>query len=256
VWKEALGHEIGAAAVFAAAVAREAGDGWPARITPRWLGEVLPAPTGGLRIDLPALPAPAGASTFARALYAFGFALRQAWVPRAMPFALGHEPGSRAAHGFGFVLGALVADAYWQARALGVVRRTALAQSRTLARVILLEARTQAVRVLLGDDADPAPRDLFEELGPRLLGARLDPRLRGAWPSAREDEPSRFVALVESLTVADGLRERFDVDWFRNPRAWAHLRAAAASPEREPVDAEALSAGVDALARAFEGALG
>ena len=256
VWKEAPGAPVGAAAVLHVANARDAGDGWPTRVTARWLGEVIAVPTAGLKIDLPALPSPAGAATFARALGAFGVALHGAWVPRAMPFALGHEPGERAARRLGFVLGALVADPAWQTRALGVVRRTALAQSRVLGRTLLLEARLQAARVLLADEADPSPRDLVDELIPRVFGAPLDARLRGAWPVARDDEPSRLVALIESRAAADGLRDRFDVDWFRNPRAWTSLRGEAASPERSPVDGDVLAAQADALARAFEGALG
>ena len=125
-----------------------------------------------------------------------------------------------------------------------------------VARTALLDARTRAARVLLGDDAAPAPRDLFDELGTRLVGASLDPRLRGAWPAARDDEPARLVALLEARAFAATLRERFDVDWWRNPRAWAHLRAVSAVPAREPVDAAALPVEADALARAFEAALG
>jgi hypothetical protein len=254
--KEARHDVPGAAAVLHAAVARDAPEGWPAQITTRWLQDVVAVPVAGLKVDLSPLPPALGASSFARALLAFGFALREAWAPAATPFVLTHEPGARASHRLGFVLGALVASADWQVRALGVARRTAAAQSRVLGRMLLLETRLQAARLLLGDDAAPAPRDLFDELGPRLFGAPLDARLRGAWPVARDDEPARFVALVESHAASDDLRERFDVDWFRNPRAWTHLRAAAASPVREPVDAEALPARVDALARALEGALG
>ena len=254
--KESADGISGAAFVLHDAVARGASEGWPARLTPRWLQEVVAVPSTGLKVVLPPLPAALGASSFARALSAFGFALRDAWAPRAMPFVLSHEPGARASHRLGFVLGALPASADWQVRALGIVRRTALAQSRLLGRTLLLEARMSAARLLLGDDASPALRDELDELGPRLFGRPLDARLRGAWPVARDDEPARFVALVESHAAAEDLRDRFDVDWFRNPRAWTHLRAAAASPAREPVDVEALPARVDALAKAFEGALG
>jgi hypothetical protein len=259
VWKEALRGEAGergAAAVLQAALAREAGHGWPSRLTPRWLEENFGAFVArGWRIDLPPLPPVLGAATFARALAAFGFALRLGATP-TLPFALAREPAALAAHRFAFAFGSLVADPDWQARALGVGRRTALAQARVLARTMLLDARLHAARLLLGDEASPAPRDLFDELGPRLFGASLDPRLRGAWPAARDDEPARFVALLEASSFVDGLRERFDVDWFRNPQAWTQLRALAAGPAREAVDAAGFDARVDALGRTFEGALG
>ena len=126
-----------------------------------------------------------------------------------------------------------------------------------MARALLLEARLQAARVLLGDDASLAPRDLFEEMGGRLFGAAIDARLRGAWPAQRDDEPSRFVALVEAHALASDLRDRFDADWYRNPQRVEphHLQLAAASPAEAPVEPEPIAAKVDALARALEGAV-
>jgi hypothetical protein len=209
----------------------------------------------GLPLVLPPLPLALGASSFARALYAFGFSWRLASPPAGVPFALAHEPGSRAAHRMGFLLARLTADATWQARALGVGRRTASAQARVLAGTALLEVRLLASRLLLGDDAAPAPRDLFDELGPRLFGVPLDGRLRGAWPPARDDEAARFVALAESHLLSEAMRDSFDVDWFSNPRAWATLRASAGSAH-QAVDASSLVSQVEMIARALEGALG
>jgi hypothetical protein len=261
VWKNAKG---GPAEVLHDAVGREAGEGWPAHLAPRWLDELFGPALRGLRIDLAPLPNALGATSFARSLATLGFAVRVAAAPAAMPFALAREPGSRAAHRLGFVFGGLAANVVWQTRALGLARRSALRQARVLARAALLDARLHAARLLLGDDAAPLARDRFDDLGRRLFGVQarsaLDPRLRGAWPPARDDEPARFVGLVESLAFARDLRDGFDVDWFRNPRAWTHLRAISAVPAREPRapddDAKALERGVDAVARAFEEALG
>jgi hypothetical protein len=246
----------GAAAVLHAAVARDAAEGWPAHLTTRWLNDVCSPALGGLSFDLPSLPAVLGAASFARALTALGFAASSAAVPSAMPFALGRAPGARVAHRLGFVFGALVTDVTWQMRALDLPRRTAQRQARILARTALLDARLHAACLLLGDDAAPTPRDLYEELGARLFGVALDPRLRGAWPRARDDAPARFVALVQSLAFGRSLRDGFDADWFRNPRAGRHLRTLSAAPALETHDPTELAAGVQGLARAFEGALG
>ncbi len=177
------------------AVGRRAPQGWPARITGRWIEETVSPGGRGARIDLPLLPEALGAASFARALCAFGFAVRASSASggssAAMgPFSMMREPGFVAAHRLGFVFGALPADADWQARALGVGRRTALAQARVLARTALLEARMHAARLLLGDDAAPAPRDVFDELGAAPLRRRarrpLSRRLaRGARRRAR-----------------------------------------------------------------------
>jgi hypothetical protein len=260
VWREGVRGDADAGAVLVTAMGRDAGQGWPARIGGRWIEETL-APGGrGVRVELPPLPAALGAASFARALAAFGFAARASFAAGAAPrrgarFALGREPAFVAAHRLGFVFGALPADPHWQMRALGLARRSALAQARILARTALLDVRLHAARLLLGDEVSFAPADLFDELGPRLFGAQLDARLRGAWPTARDDEPARLLGLVQAPSLGDALRDRFDVDWYRNPRAWAHLRATSAGPAWEPADVPSLEAGAAAIARALEGAL-
>jgi hypothetical protein len=263
IWGEHLGARAGAALVLHAAVGRDASEGWPSRITAHWIEDTI-APGGrGARVDLPALPAAVGAASFARALRAFGFAVRSslALAGSAGPplFSLAREPGFVAAHRLAWVFGALPADAHWQQRTLGLGRRTALAQARVLARTALFEARLQAARALLGDDAAAATGDTFDEVTMRVFGAPLDPRLRGAWPAAREDEPARLVALLQARPFSAGLRDRFDADWYRNPRAWSEMRAMASAPAHEPIEPTALpslEAGAQALARAFEEALG
>lgn len=254
-WKPVLRDGAGPAGVLHAAVARDAPEGWPAQLVARWLEETFGVAVRGVRPVLPPLPPALGAASFARAIGTLGFALRVASVARATPFALGFEPGARAEHRLGFALAGLVADPAWQTRALGVGRR-AEAQARVLARTMLLDTRIEAARLLLTDDAAPAPADRFEELGERVLGSPLDARLRGAWPASRDDLPARWVARLEALPMVDGLRERFDDDWYRNPKAWAHVRAVSAVASREPVEAGPLDAHVDVLVRAFERALG
>jgi hypothetical protein len=256
VWKDAVGASGGVAAVLHAAVGREAGEGWPARLTGWWLEEAFGAGPHGLPIDLPRLPEVYGATSFARALAAFGLAIRRAAAPASMPFSIAHDPAFVGAHRFAFLFGALASDPAWQARVLGVGRRAALGQARVLARSALLEARLHAARILLGDDVAPASLGRFEEIGVRLFGAELDRRLWGAWPRARYDEPARLVALLEARPLAEGLRDQFDSDWDRNPRAWGHLRALGSGPAREAIAAETLDAHVSGLARAFEEALG
>lgn len=256
VVREAAVPAMAPALVMHAAVARDAAEGWPARLSAAWLQEQFGARLEGLRPATAPLPEAIGASSFARALYAFGFALRVAAAPKVAPFALAHEPGARWAHRSGATFASLAADPEWQTRALGVGKRAALAQSRILARTLLLALRLGAARVLLGDAADFAPRYRFAELGTRLFGAELDDGLRGAWPEARDDDASRLLGAIEAHGFARELRDRFDADWFRNPRAWTHLRAVSALAPRELPAVDATLAAVDALARAFEGVLG
>jgi hypothetical protein len=246
-----------AATVLHDAMGRDAADGWPPPGAVRsWLEGVFGPHVPGLPIRLPVLPPAKGAASYARVLFAFGHELRLAAGSPSLPFALAREPIFVGAHRLGFVFGALAADPEFHVRVLRVGRRTALAQARRLACSALLEARLQAVRVLLGDDDAFAPADLFEELSTRLFGSRLDARLRGAWPPPREDDPGRLIALLEARALREELRQKFDSDWFRNPHAWAHLRSRGAAVAREPVAEEDLGPAANGLARAFEEALG
>jgi hypothetical protein len=255
VWRESLGAEPGAAAVLHLAVGREAGEGWPARLTPRWLEEQFGEGTRGLRCEVPPLPEPLGAASFARALALFGHAVRVASAAGSMPFALACDPWFVGAHRLGFVFGALAADPEFFMRALGTGRRVAAAQARVLARTELLEARMSAARMLVGGD-EPVALDMFEDICARILGSPIDRRFHGTWPSARVDEPARWLAVVLAPELRALLRDRYDSDWFRNPRAWGYLRAQGSGPAFEAVEESSLEAGGDALVRSFEYALG
>lgn len=238
------------------AVARGAPEGWPAQLTSRWLAELFAPAARGLRIELPALPRAVGAASFARALGAFGHALRVAGRSRAMPFALACSPAFVDAHRYALVFANLAAKPAFQRRALGVSARVADAQSRALAESALFAARTSAARYLLSDPARPPGADTFEEITFRVFGAPLPPALRGAWPPPRDDEAARFLALATALPMEHDLVERFDVDWFLNPRATEFLRGRASGPawEEPPASLEAVAV-ARALGRAFEAVL-
>ncbi|HXX69595.1 MAG TPA: hypothetical protein VEK07_20590 [Polyangiaceae bacterium] len=253
--KESAPDAGGAASVIHDALARGAAEGWPARLSPSWLERTFSGFVRGLPLRIERLPPALGAASFARALRAFGFSARIASAPASLPFVVAREPAFIGAHRDAFLFASLAADPDFQQRMLGVSRRTALDQSRQLARTALFEARLHAARIVLST-ADKSDDSAFEEMGTRLFGRPLDLRLRGAWPESRDDEPARFVALLQVPSARTMLIDRFDVDWYRNPRGWAHLRAEGSRPAWEAVDDEALGPWADGLGRAFEEALG
>ena len=82
-WRASSAIEVG--------LARDARDGWPSRLTQRWLDDAFKAlaPRG---VDAGPLPEPLGAASFLRAAAAWGFAWRTSGAPRSMPFALARDP--------------------------------------------------------------------------------------------------------------------------------------------------------------------
>ena len=256
VWQDALSG-AGAAAVFHSSLARECADGWPARLSFSWLRDAFRGEPHDLTLNMPSFPQASGAATFARALEAFGSALASANAPRWLPFALAHEPGGLEGHRLGFVFGSLPSQPIFHTKVLRLSARLAQRQSRILARSALLHVRLHAARIILGADLSPSAKSLFEEITERLFGKPLNAALHPAWPAARPDEAARFVALLEARAVAEEMRDRYDADWFHNPRAWVHLQAPSPfGPRKPPSSEDDLLRAADGLAVTFEGWLG
>jgi hypothetical protein len=243
-WRASSAIEVG--------LARDARDGWPSRLTQRWLDEAFKAlaPRG---VDAGRLPEALGASSFLRAAEAWGFAWRTSSAPRSMPFALARDPYPTPAFRFGFALASVVGEPSFQKHVLELPSRLANAQVRTLRAAMFQDARVIAARAICASE-ESISSSLFEELGMRLFGAPLPESMRDAWPDPRTTDASRLVALLGTPSFLAQTVARFDDDWFRNPRAGKHLTSLACGPAFD-VDLPPDGAAV-AMARAFEGALG
>lgn len=237
------------------ALARDAAHGWPAHLGRRWLEDVFhallgrPLPPG----ELAELPEPLGGASFLRAGCALGHALRIHGTARNLPFALARDPYPTSAHRFGFALATVMASAPFQRRALDVGGRTGEAQARALTRALFLSTRFELARFLLGEGGETPSVD-FDEITTRVFGRPLPPALRHAWPAPRVDAAARMMALLGTPRFVADLTDRFDDDWFRNPRAGAHLTSPACAPA---FDDEPLPKGaVEVIGRTFEARLG
>ena len=244
-WRASSAIEVGQA--------RDARDGWPSRLSQRWLDEAFKAlaPRGA---DAGSLPEPLGAASFLRAATSWGFAWRTASAPRSMPFGLARDPYPVAAFRFGFALAYAVGEPSFQKHVLELPSRLANGQVRALRLTMFHHARLVAARALLASESHVSSTT-FEELGIRLFGAPLPEAMRDAWPDSRLTDASRLVALLGTKAfVTSQLVDRFDEDWFRNPRAGKHLTSLACGPafDADPIPEGAAAA----LARVFEEALG
>lgn len=235
------------AKTFAAAFARDAQEGWPAYLTPRWLEESFQtlAPRQPRNVEMPEA---LGGASFLRAAMNWGRALRLASTPRSLPFGLARDPYPIEAWTHGTLFTIAVAGPIFGKRRLGLSAKKADKQARTLAPALFLGLRRLAAEVL----------GLGEELSARVYGAPLPPMLAalGSLSGAeRIDAPARLLGMLRGDRLARSFVQRFDEDWFDNPRAGSYLAAVASGPVWTPM-ADDEDRGVDVLARAFEERLG
>ncbi len=222
-------------------LARSAAEGWPNRLGPRFVLDALRGWTQGVRLPAFTVPSAHGGASFAIAFARFGVALRHAFSPRGIPFALRVPPRFVDAERFGLLFASLLATRRFSTRRLGLSQRVAAAQSRAFAAAFLVEGRRLAAKlcVLAG-----APKD---ELAHEVLGEA--DRASSLFFDLAPGDVGRALALFGVAPLARELRDRHDDDWFDNPRAIVELRSRSAAPA--PEIAPSGDAAVE-LARAFE----
>jgi hypothetical protein len=240
------------------AFARDAGEGWPARLGQRWFDDVFRA-LAPRRPKLPHAPAPLGAASFVRAAASWGAALRLAGTARSLPFALARDPYPTEAHVVGGAVAIALGSAAFARRKLGVSKRGGDGHVRGVARVLFNALRAMAGGILVAM-RPPLESDLVEELGARIFGAPLPRALGAVWSygsfsgALPVDLPARLLGATRAHAFAADLVARFDEDWFDNPRAGSHLASISAGPVFCGDVPE--EAAVVAVVRAFEEALG
>jgi hypothetical protein len=151
-------------------------------------------------------------------------------------------------HAVGWLLSSLLFEPRWLAERCGVERREApdLVRALRLRRLFSLRARAAALRVAAEVErgtSGRAWRDGYREAMTSALGARWD-EVR----AARDADAQAHQAALAGAGLGEALRlaivERFDEDWWRNPRTSHHLAAllAAGGMPEDPAATPALAA--------------
>jgi hypothetical protein len=236
-------------------------EGWPARLTLRSVTALLGSDEwlSGIGYEPGRLPPALVPSSFLRALARLGAAWSDALGPSDQPFVVAQEPYGIRRRALGALWGTLPLEPEFVRRQLSVPAFRRSAHIRALAGVVLSEGRRGALAVLLRAAALRGPDAWAEELPSlteRALGVALRPEWAGALVRLHVDTPHRFAGLLLAAERARVLRETYDCDWFRNPRAIEELRAEASSPPPRSVDPRALAQGQDALLRWLGSAFG
>lgn len=216
--------------VLAFGLARDAGEGWPSRLSLRWFTDLF-APTGLLDgLVLPAIDPPPllGAASFVRALALFGKVYAETDVSRSAPFVFIRSPFDLRVARRSALFGSLPIDPVFGARALGLGRARATEQARQIARALVITLRMDALRVLLRGIELLSPRvrhERFQEHTARAFGVAFPGELAFVLPHLGPNDPTRLLGTLLAVADRRSLIERFDDDWFRSPHAAFAIRA-------------------------------
>jgi hypothetical protein len=226
------------------ALASDASQGWPAHLNAQSVAALLGSKAWLARsVREPDWPRLIGPTSFMRSLYAVGRALGFAWAAGTHPYAIAHAPGGQNEHRLGFLLAALPTSPEWQKRVLGVREDRARAQVRGLTKALICAVHMLCLQVRLVRSAEQSAGALarsYEQHSIELFGFELPPAFAGMLPRLEYYAAHQLVACWRALSDHVRLRNVYDVDWFRNPRALEAILEESAAIESAPLDAAAL----------------
>jgi hypothetical protein len=198
-------------------------------------------------------PPVVGASSLVRRLSAFGAAYARAAAPRAAPFVIGHDATETHPRRRGALFAMLLLDRTFLVRMLGFSRGAARGAAKTIATALLASIRLEAARTLL-DPATAPPREVSEAMEEALL-CPMPAALAAVFPRPCREADVRLVACVLASSDEHSMIERFDEDWFRNPRGLVHLRERDAEPPPLAIDEGGLESAAARLRARLEAAV-
>jgi hypothetical protein len=230
--KHALGRDGSLGEAIALSLGHEPPLPWPGRkATMAGVADALRGEAGWL--DVPDLvfgnaPSAIAPASLVRAYARFGAHWADAAAPRSLAPPLAHAPSELPRRTLGALVASLLGEPRFLVRVLGMTRAEADRAKRVIHRTYLSALRLSAVRVLLRDPAlngdGRALAELSREHVGRALGISYPASLALVLPRLHETDPSRLVAFAEAARLATFLRDRYDEDWYANPRAVLELR--------------------------------
>jgi hypothetical protein len=240
------------ARLLTTALAEDAQEGWPARLSPRTTLDLLGDRTWihGLRLRPFSTPVARGAGSFLLALESAGRAISDAASALRSPFVLATDVFDLRRNCVGALLGMLPLSPAFATRRLGLGPSRVRDQQRHLARAALVDARVATFRVLLRGLLARGSKALdsdLPELSDGALGFDLPTAAAGVFIRVRPRDSQRFAGALLASSRHETLVQTHDEDWFRNPRAIAELRAELNEPAFTLPTSEELAAGSRAL---------
>ncbi len=249
VMSASMGQAVGWQDVVAAGAAMDARHGWPAALTPRWFRSVFGGwkTLEGLRVDPgPLCDALCGAS-FARALARFGAAVYRGCAARAGgTFSLTHRPFDAATASYGTLFASLLTSVPFLKRHMGLGTDTAREQAQSMGRSLLVSLRIGAAQAAVAAAAEPeAMVESHVTTAAKAFGSSVPEEMVGVVPRYDPRAGARLCGALRGSTLERDLVDRFDEDWFDNPRAQEWL-AGIDVAERVVLDEDAVRMGAEA----------
>lgn|GEM_PF-640148 len=224
---DVLGKRAAWQDALASGAAGDALEGWPARLTTRWLQELFGEPLlRGLRVSLGTLPTARNGSSFVRALARFGASLHRAAARVVSPmFCIAQQPFDPAAASYGALFASVLASEAFLRRHLGLGATSCLPQRRSIARCLLVGLRLAAAKAVVASCRnEAAAREAHATWVSRALCSSMPADLAGLLPRYDPRAAALLGGAIEAALERETLVSRFDEDWFDNPRGQAKLR--------------------------------
>lgn len=261
--KNVLSRGDSLAVVLGRGAALELSLPFPAQLGPRWVLGLFPRETGLFDVpglSLGALPRAVTGASFARVLARLGARYADATSASEVLPVFASTPAELRRRTFGALFASLFVNQPFLRRALGFNAAEASRASRAFALVYLAAARLAAAKVLsrpalLSGNGDLARESAADQTA-QALYTEVPRGLALVLPRPRLTDPGSFLALCLGARLAVRMRESFDDDWFRNPRAFSQLHDELARQEPLTLSAEPAKEGSVLVARSLADLLG
>jgi hypothetical protein len=156
---------------------------------------------------------------------AVGRALAASLASVGLPYALRSPPIGSLGRALGTAVASLSSDSGFLRRTRDLASKSAVARARIASAVLVLDTRLHAA-AFLSRDARERGDDASVRLG-RAIALRVPKPLAEIVVHSPAALGPRVLSRLTGLAMTAAMRERYDEDWFRNPRAAEPLRAAA-----------------------------
>jgi hypothetical protein len=204
---------------------------FPKNMTARTIVDMFQGEAGWM--DIPELRWPElgenwCSASFTRAVRSFGWAWSEATAARDVlrPFAF--HPGDYVRFRTGALLSSLLGEPLFVKRCFDWTRDEQRQAQREQAWIQLMNWRLLAAKVLLrpvlANGKRAEIREAAAEFFHRAWGTTYPVWLTMILPRLDQLDPSHLVAIGGARLLANSMREQFDEDWFRNPRAVEAIR--------------------------------